>query len=678
MRRIKHLLQSDNLPLVTLVAGVLGFALQLWLLTTGVDERGLFLTNHPATFFCIALCIGFVALLYHGLRDLKKAPSYTMLYPASVIAGIGNLLTGLCLLTITLNWGIVGILLHFVAVVSFAYIGFCRATQRRPSFLAGGFITVFYMLYAVDQYRLWSADPQITCHLSPLFACVSLMFTAYHHTAMDMGAGNRKRLLFFSQLALLFSCLSLTESAVFFYCGAIIWNVTGICSVSQCKTKGNFFLPKQVKFCIETLERANFRCYAVGGCVRDSVLGLDPQDYDLCTSATPEEIIEAFSQYPQVRNGAKHGTIGVILDDVVYEITTFRKEGSYTDSRHPDWVNFVPTVQEDLSRRDFTVNAMAFSPRSGLVDPFDGRHDLSQRILRTVGDPTDRFTEDPLRILRGVRFAVRYHLTPDEATEDAMIELAPLMENLARERVFSELNKILPLITAEDLLRYAPIFVQIIPELLPSIDFLQHNPHHVHDVFTHTAHVVEGVPQESALRWAALLHDVGKPATFTRDEDGEGHFYGHAEEGARMAEEILRRLKSPNELREQVVFLVKNHMTTIVPDKKFLRRRMGQYTEAGLRNLIALQRADAGSKPDGDEDQEFDWLETLMDEILQEESCLQVKDLAIDGNDLIDLGIEKGPAIGKCMAHLLEQVQMEVIPNTKEALLAAAGEFTEQ
>ncbi len=676
MRRIKRLLQSDNLPLVTLCAGVLGFALQFWLLATGVDETGLYIQNHPATYFTLALCALFAAMLYYGLRDLKKAPSYSALYPASVFAGAGNLLAGVSLLTVQLNWGIIGTVVQLAATLSFAYIGFCRATKRRPSFLAAGLITVFFMLFGIDQYRYWSAEPQIIGHLYPLLSCVCLMFTGYHHCALDLGEGNRKRLVFFSQLALLFSCLSLTSETQLLYGGMAIWNIAGICSVSQWKTKSTMDLPKQVKFCIQTLENAGFRCYAVGGCVRDSVLDLEPQDYDLCTNATPDQITEVFSQHPQVHSGAKHGTIGVILENEVYEITTFRTEGAYTDSRHPDWVRFVPTVQEDLSRRDFTVNAMAYSPRTGLVDPFDGRKDLSARILRAVGDPVSRFTEDPLRILRGIRFAVRYGLTPEEATEDAMTEQAALMESLARERVFSELNKILPLITAEDLLRYAPIFVQVIPELMPSIDFLQHNPHHIHDVFTHTAYVVAGVPADSALRWAALLHDIGKPATFTQDEDGQGHFYGHAEESARMAEEILRRLKAPNQLREQVVFLVKNHMTTLVPDKKFLRRRLGQYTEAGLRALLALQKADYNSKPaDSEGAPEFDWIESLIDEILQEEVCLQIKDLAIDGNDLMALGYEAGPAFGKCMAHLLEQVQLEVIPNTKAALLTAAETF---
>ena len=678
MRRIRSLLQSNNLPLVTLAVGVLATGLQLWLFATGIDQKGLILENHPAIYFTLALCFGFVAILYHCLYELPKAPAYSALYPASITAGLGNLLAGCAVLTVQLNWGYIGTLLQWAAALSFAYLGFCRATKRRPSFIAAGLICVFFMLFSVSQYRLWSSEPQIIGHIYPLFACIFLIFTAYHHAAMDLDGGNRKRLLFFSQLALLFSCISLFGENRLLYAGAVIWNFTGICSVSQWKPIGTVRLPRQVKFCIQLLEKAGFRCYAVGGCVRDSVLELQPQDYDLCTNATPEQIIEVFRQYPQVHNGAKHGTIGVILEDNIYEITTFRTEGSYTDSRHPDWVSFVSTVEEDLARRDFTVNAMAYSPRSGIVDPWGGRRDLEGRTLRTVGDPTARFTEDPLRILRGVRFAVRYHLLPEKSTESAMRALAPLMENLAKERVFSELCKLLPLITKADLLRYKDIFIQIIPELAPTVDFQQHNRHHIHDVFTHTACVVENTPQDAALRWAALLHDIGKPATFTRDEEGQGHFYGHAEESARLAEDILRRLKAPNSLREQVVFLVKNHMTTLIPDKKFLRRRLGQYTEDGLRKLIALQKADCTGKPETDQDPEFAWIESLIDEILEENACLQIKDLAINGNDLLQLGYEAGPHIGKCMAYLLEQVQQETLPNSEDALLPAAREFLNQ
>ena len=242
------------------------------------------------------------------------------------------------------------------------------------------------------------------------------------------------------------------------------------------------FLPKPVLQCIQALEDRGFAAYAVGGCVRDACLGLVPQDYDLCTAALPEETEAVFRDCRLVLAGKKHGTIGVVTESGVIEITTFRKEGTYRDNRHPDWVCFVPQIEEDLARRDFTVNAMAYSPIRGYADPFGGREDLQKGILRAVGDPVRRFEEDSLRILRGVRFAVRYGLTVDPDTEAAMASQAFRMENLARERVFEELCKLLPLVKARDLIRFAPVITAVIPELAPLVGFDQRSPHHAYDL----------------------------------------------------------------------------------------------------------------------------------------------------------------------------------------------------
>ena len=311
------------------------------------------------------------------------------------------------------------------------------------------------------------------------------------------------------------------------------------------------FLPENVMLCIRALEQAGFSAYAVGGCVRDALLGLSPHDYDLCTNALPADTVRVFSPYSLVRSGEKHGTIGVVMDGEVIEITTFRTEGGYQDSRHPDWVRFVSGLEEDLSRRDFTVNAMAYNPKTGYVDPFGGQADLENKILRTVGDPAARFTEDPLRILRGVRFAVRFDLTPEAKTERAMTALSHRMDKLAKERVFDELCKLLPAVTAQELQRFVPVLTAVIPELKPAVGFLQHTPHHAYDVFTHTSLVVEGVGEDLALRWAALLHDAGKPGSFTMDENGRGHFKGHAHLSGEIAEAVLHRLKAPTALREE-------------------------------------------------------------------------------------------------------------------------------
>ena len=427
-------------------------------------------------------------------------------------------------------------------------------------------------------------------------------------------------------------------------------------------------LPPNVHFCIKALEQAGFSCYAVGGCVRDALLGLTPHDYDLCTAAKPDTIARIFAGHTLVRSGEKHGTIGVVLGGEVYEITTYRTEGDYTDSRHPGWVEFVDDITLDLSRRDFTVNAMAYSPTRGYADPFGGQQDLQSGVLRCVGDPETRFSEDALRILRGVRFAVRYGLRVDEATEEAMFRLAPLMENLARERVFDELCKLLPLVDAKDLVSFAPVLTQVLPELAPTIGFDQKNPHHEYDIFTHTAHVTAAVPGDPALRWAALLHDSGKPGCFSLDEQGQGHFYGHAKLSAQIADQILLRLKAPTALRQRVVLLVEQHMALLEPDKKLLRRRLSKLGREAVHQLLALQQADMGAKP-ADEGR-FAQIRLLLEQIAGEDACLSIRDLAVRGQDLMALGY-RGPAIGQAQQWLLEQVLDEQVENEKEALLKA-------
>ncbi len=433
-------------------------------------------------------------------------------------------------------------------------------------------------------------------------------------------------------------------------------------------------LPCHIRLCIAALENTGYATYAVGGCVRDSLLGLTPHDYDLCTAATPEQIKQVFAQHRLVLSGEKHGTVTVILEQPV-EITTFRTEGDYRDSRHPDWVRFVTDISSDLSRRDFTVNAMAWSPTRGFADPFGGQADLRNKTLRAVGQPEERFTEDALRILRGVRFAVRYGLQVEAETKNAMFRLAHRMDSLARERVFDELCKLLPLVSAEDLLEFAPILVRAIPELAPCVGFDQHSPHHAYDVFTHTAHVVAAMPADLRLRWAALLHDVGKPQVFYQDKNGRGHFPGHASVGAEMADVILRRLRASNELRERVVTLIDHHMTPLPPDRPILRRRLSKFGE-DVWALLALQRADFCSKGVMGEGADFDLVEALLRDIQAEASCLSLKDLAIGGRELLALGFT-GKAVGQCLDHLLARVLDESLPNEKTALLAEAENYRE-
>ena len=434
------------------------------------------------------------------------------------------------------------------------------------------------------------------------------------------------------------------------------------------------YLPESIQNCIDLLENAGFAAYAVGGCVRDACLGRNPHDYDLCTGALPAQTEAVFRDFRLVLAGEKHGTVTVITEDGPVEITTFRTEGGYRDNRHPDWVKFVPDIQGDLARRDFTVNAMAYSPTRGFADPFGGREDLRNHVLRAVGDPEARFREDSLRILRGVRFAARFGLTPEEHTMQAMLSQAGLMENLARERVFEELCKLLLVAKAEDITRFAPILAAVIPELAPMIGFDQRSPHHAYDLITHTAHVVEGVPPTLPLRWAALLHDTGKVKTFTLDATGRGHFYGHAKDSAAIADDILRRLKAPTALREEVVPLIGRHMTRLQPDRKLLRRQVSKYGFPMVEAQLALQQADMGSKGTVEDDGSavFAEVRQLLADLKAEDACLSLKDLAVNGNDLMALGFQ-GRAIGACLNRLLELVVEERLPNEKRALLDYAA-----
>ncbi len=435
------------------------------------------------------------------------------------------------------------------------------------------------------------------------------------------------------------------------------------------------YLPDAVLNCLHKLEEGGYPCYAVGGCVRNALLGRTPHDYDLCTAATPGQMKVLFREFPLVLAGEKHGTVGVVTEQGVVEITTFRTEGDYQDHRHPDKVCFVTEIEADLARRDFTVNAMAWSPVRGFQDPFGGREDLKQGTLRAVGTPELRFREDALRILRGVRFAVSYGLNPEPQTLRAMTELTPLIDSLARERVFEELCKLLPLVKAEDLLRYAPILTQVIPELAPAVGFDQRSPHHAYDLYTHIAYVTGAVSGDLALRWAALLHDIGKVPAFTLDENGRGHFYGHAAKSAEMAEQILLRMKAPNLLRHRVVTLIGLHMTKLEPEKKCLRRWLSRLGEDALEQLLVLQEGDLRSKgvEEAEALRQFVEIRELLLQIRGENGCLCLKDLAVNGHDLMALGIT-GPEIGKTLHRLLELVMEEKTANEKDALLKAARE----
>ena len=681
---VKKFFKTDNLPYFTLGAASLGVLLRILLFTTGIDSKGLFRANHPANIMLYALSMIVLVGVFLWAFPLKRTPVYKKMFPPSKLAFIGSIVGSIGILATdflellekTDGVTIVSFILGFLAVGSLLYAGYCRLLGIHPGFLFRGLVSAYFVLHLVSQYRFWSAEPQFQNYLFQMLASIFLMFNAYHRSTLDAGIGQRRWYVMSNQMALFFSCLSIVGESTFFYLCMSFWTFTEMCSlkkVRRIKAKSvGMYLPPAVRYCIGTLEAAGYEAYVVGGCVRDALLDIKPQDYDLCTNAKPEMIADLFSDHRLIRSGEKHGTIGVVIDKVVYEITTFRTEGGYADSRHPDWVCFVSDIKEDLARRDFTINAIAYSPKVGFVDPFKGRNDLQDKILRAVGDPSTRFSEDPLRILRGMRFAVRFGMKIDQKTQLAMFNLATLMDSLARERVYDELCKILPLVSYQDILQYAPILTQVIPELSACIGFDQHSPHHAYDVYTHIAHVTGSAIDELPLRWAALLHDIGKPDTFTQDEDGRGHFHSHAQIGAEKAEKILLRLKAPTAMRECVVFLVLHHMIPLEPNKKLLRRRLGRYGTKNCNLLLHLQRADFCSKGGNVDTMYFDQIEDILKEIEQENSCLTTRDLAINGNDLIDLGFEPGPIIGKVLTTLLGCVQDEILTNTKEELLEAA------
>ena len=676
---MKRILKS-HIP-TALALGIVGLLLRLWLFHSGVDGKGLLVTAHPGnslSYILIAVTIAGFFLLYKFSQIQGCSFGAAAAAAGNLAAAAGVVCTGIQ--TFTASDSIINTLLLLLSIpagLSFLYCGVCKLQKKQTHMLLYCLITVYLMLHPISQYQLLSAHPELQYYFFRVLASVALIFTAYLRTCLANGQPCEKRFLLCNRVALALCITAMANGNTLLYPAMALWLLldSGDAPAVSSETMP---LPRDVVYLLNKLENAGFEAYAVGGCVRDHLLGLTPQDHDLCTNATPDKIAALFAAHSLVRSGEKHGTIGVVVHHKVYEITTYRTEGTYSDSRHPDSVSFVTALEEDLQRRDFTVNAMAYNPKKGVIDPFGGRQDLQNKLLRAVGTPEKRFEEDALRILRGVRFAVRFDLTVEEATKNAMLSQAGRMAQLAKERVFDELCKLLPAVKANDLLRFKEILLQVIPELAPTDGFDQQSPHHAYDVFTHTAYVVEATPPVLSLRWAALLHDVEKPGVFTLDENGRGHFYGHAEAGAKTADAILRRLKSPNALREQAVWLIEHHMLPMDPDKKQLRRRLGKYGKDNLFALLELQKADFGSKGVEDQEANFDEVTALLEELLEDNTCLTVSDLAITGRDILALGHKPGPEIGQCMTFLLEKVHDEMLANDKKELLAAAEVFLDR
>ena len=442
----------------------------------------------------------------------------------------------------------------------------------------------------------------------------------------------------------------------------------------------NLTLPAPVSELLTCLKQAGFSAYVVGGCVRDSLLGLEPHDWDICTSALPEQMQEVFSGYHTVETGLKHGTLTVVAEHKPYEVTTFRIDGDYTDHRHPDSVIFVDDLTKDLARRDFTVNAMAWSPENGLQDPFGGRQDLSAKVIRCVGEPAQRFDEDALRVLRALRFAAVYDFEIESATACALREKAADLKHVAGERIREELLKMLCGKAAGRILReYPEVLAEIIPEIRPMIGYDQQNHHHSYDLWEHTVRGIEGVPADPVLRLTMLLHDTGKPIVRTTDEKGEGHYKGHPKVSEEIARKTAEALHLDNAFRDRLCTLVRHHDTPlrtekgeINTDRSFLLRRLNKYGEEDLRALFLIHCSDRTATGYTTAERENNRLKERMnalDALLAEQPCFTLKDLAVNGRDLTAMGL-KGKAVGESLQALLEAVMDGIVPNEREALLA--------
>lgn len=431
-------------------------------------------------------------------------------------------------------------------------------------------------------------------------------------------------------------------------------------------------LPEKVHKIIDTLEEAGFEAYAVGGCVRDSILGREPDDWDITTSAKPEEMKRLFPR--TVDTGIKHGTVTVLLGGEGFEVTTYRIDGTYEDGRHPSEVTFTSNLKEDLLRRDFTINAMAYNERDGLVDLYGGLADIDKQVIRCVGDAVERFEEDALRMLRAVRFSAQLGYRIDEVTGEAVKALAPNLQKISAERIRVELVK---LVTSPhpDYLRTAyelGITAQVLPEFDLCMETPQRHRHHCYDVGEHILHSMLGVEPDKVLRLGMLFHDIGKPQTLTVDPDGTTHNKRHPLEGEKITRKVMRRLKFDNDTTDKVTKLVLYHDYDIAPTEAGVRRAVNRIGEDIFPMIFTVRRADIAAQSDYMREEKLAkvaYIEKLYREVLVRRDAVTLKDLAISGNDLIAGGMPPGRQIGETLSALLERVLDDPSLNTREILL---------
>ncbi|SDZ06309.1 tRNA nucleotidyltransferase (CCA-adding enzyme) [Proteiniborus ethanoligenes] len=439
-----------------------------------------------------------------------------------------------------------------------------------------------------------------------------------------------------------------------------------------------WILPNEINIIFDELKSNGFSGYIVGGCVRDILLGKKPSDWDICTDAKPEDMTKIFNKHTIIPTGIKHGTLTLIVNHKSFEITTFRKDKDYIDNRRPGEVEFTNNIYEDLKRRDFTINALAYNEEDGLIDCFHGIQDLNNKLVRSVGNPNERFNEDALRIIRGVRFSAQLQFNIDKDTALAMTNNKSLLNNISKERIREELLKILLTDKPSDGIRELislGLMDYIIPELIESVGFEQKNPNHDKDVFNHIMEVLDNIDQDIVLRLAALLHDIGKPQCFSIDENGKGHFYGHHKKSAEMAEAILERLKFDN----KTIFIVKLLVTEHMSRYDFLREKSIKkfINKVGIENLdrlFKLQIADIkGSTPPHDFSK-IEFLRAECERVINQKEPMTVKDLAINGYHIMSLGISQGKEIGDILYYLLELVLENPEGNNEENLIKLAKE----
>lgn len=425
---------------------------------------------------------------------------------------------------------------------------------------------------------------------------------------------------------------------------------------------------------IDRLHGAGYECYAVGGCVRDCLLGMTPHDWDFATSALPDEIERVFSDLATVDVGKRYGTIAVLLGGHSYEVTTYRVDGDYTDARHPDEVRFSPCLRDDLSRRDFTVNAMAYDPTDGLYDAFDGERDLRYRVIRCVGDPTQRFGEDALRVLRALRFSSVLGFSIEPATERAIFSCCDRLSDIAPERLMRELLRLLCGDNVSAVLRrYRSVIAAFIPELSGTFDFAQNTPHHNRDVYKHIVASVKNIAPDPVLRTTMLFHDIGKPMSLVVDRRGISHFKGHPMLSAAMSEEILRRLCCSNNFIDDVCTLIRYHDERLTPDPPMLKRYLKTLGERRMRMLLSVQRADILAQSMYLRQEKLSTLsqcEQEVERILSSGECYRLSMLEVNGRDILHLGVSAGVRIGELLDEVLDKVIDGELLNDRDALLS--------